>query len=69
MIVAVLLLAAQFQSLNPYRAAPLWISAEDALTADGKLRAGAIAPAEESSILSATSSSARDLRHRHPIED
>lgn len=45
--------APRFQSLNPYRAAPLWISAEEALTADGRLREGAIAPAEETSLLSA----------------
>ena len=45
--------APRFQSLNPYRAAPLWISAEDALTAEGTLREGAIAPAEEHALLRA----------------
>jgi hypothetical protein len=32
---------------NPYRGVPLWIAAEDALTPEGTLREGAIAPAEE----------------------
>jgi hypothetical protein len=45
--------APRFQSLNPHRSAPLWISAEDALTADGRSRAGVIAPAEENSLLRA----------------
>ena len=40
----------RFRSLNEYRAAPLWIAAEDALTPEGRLRDGAIAPAEETSL-------------------
>jgi hypothetical protein len=40
----------RFQSLNPYRAAPLWIAAEEALTPEGTLREGAIAPAEVVSL-------------------
>ncbi len=37
----------RFESTNPYRAAPIWISATEAIDAEGKLRPRSIAPSDE----------------------